>query len=160
MRLRLSKIKRIVITCCVACLIIACDTSIVYSHYEHTAIEGWDKSDALKFEVPPVTRPGRYITTVGLRVNGENTLQNLYLVVEQVIYPRHETIRDTVVCHVTDDKGNVVGQGLSSYQYEVPIKRSVIISPNDSIHYSIRHIMKRSVLHGISDVGIKLQRVK
>lgn len=156
----ISTIKRIAVSCIAACFIIACSTNVVYYHYEHTAIEGWDKSDALTFDVPPIKRPGRFTTTIGLRVNGQNTLKTLYFIVEQVIYPRREVISDTVVCHITDDKGNITGQGLSTYQYEVPIKRIVTLAPNDSIHYSVRHIMKRSILPGISDIGIRLQRLK
>ena len=50
------------------------------------------------------------------------------------------------------------GNGISYYQYTVPVCQEHFME-NDSIHITIRHAMKRDILPGISDIGVKLERI-
>lgn len=65
----------------------SCTGNMVYDHYEHTPISGWDKVDELTFDVPALKDSGRYATNLGLRVNDAFPFQSLTLVVEQYVYP-------------------------------------------------------------------------
>lgn len=132
-----------------------CDTDVVYDRYEHTPTEGWDKSDTLFFDVPRLTESGRYRMEIGLRTNAEFPFTDLTLVVDRTVEPGHQLKSDTLKCRVADDKGNILGQGISYFQYSF-ILADADLHRGDSLHISVRHIMKREIIPGISDVGLKL----
>ena len=92
-----------------------------------------------------------------MRITSTYPFMSLRLVVEQVIIPAHRLVRDTIDCHLIDRNGKPKGQGMSYYQYQVPVN-DISLQQGDSLHICVRHDMKREILPGISDVGIKMTR--
>lgn len=69
---------------------------------------------------------------------------------------REKTYNDTINCEIINDKGILVGQkGISNTEIRQAIT-AFRLNRNDSMHVTIRHIMSRESLPGISDVGIRL----
>lgn len=145
------------ITSMLAFFLTACETNIVYSHYEHAAMGGWEKNEPLLFEVDTLKAGGAYSMTLGMRISDAYPFRNLHMVVEQTIYPARQVITDTVTCHVTDRRGTMLGHGVSLYEYNMPIRKRTY-NVGDSIHIKVRHNMKREILPGIADVGITIRR--
>ncbi len=143
---------------CIVMGFISCDTNTPYYHYAHTPIDGWEKNDTLRYDVQPLKKGGEHQITVALRLNGAYPFRKLYLIMEQDIYPRLQYKTDTICFDVTSKEGRFTGNGISYYQYTVPVGREQFME-NDSIHITIRHAMKRDILPGISDIGIKLERI-
>lgn len=147
-----------------ASLLSSCKDSLVYDQYSHTPIAGWEKNDTLSFDIPPLASDGYYQEQLGLRITGAYPFMGLTLIVEQDIYPNeHEKSEkiekvDTIQCNLIDQNGVNKGQGISYYQYTFPIN-VYRMSQNDSIHVTIRHDMKREILPGISDIGLKVSRL-
>mgnify|MGYP004580451267 CR=1 FL=1 len=143
----------------------SCKESLVYDQFAHTPIAGWEKNDTLSFEIPPLTSAGYYQEQLGMRITGAYPFMGLTLIVEQTIYPdkhkKSEKIEkvDTIQCDLIDKNGITKGQGISYYQYNFPIN-VYRMNEGDSIHVTIRHDMKREILPGVSDLGLKLSRVK
>lgn len=135
----------------------ACTGRKVYDHYDHTSLEGWDRAEALTFDVPAMADSGLYATMLGLRVNDLYPFTRLTLIVEQRVLPTRQIRQDTVSCSLVDDKGAMKGQGVSSYQYRLPVS-TLMLHCGDSLHITVRHNMKREILTGVSDVGIEIQR--
>lgn len=138
-------------------LLTACDVNTVYFRYDHTPVQGWEKNDTLTFDVQPLERPGYYSTTIGLRINDSYPFTSLVLVMEKTVYPNRRIETDTIVCRFTDKEGNSHRQGTSYYQYSFEAGTSQF-APGDSLHVTIRHCMKRDILPGISDIGIRLSK--
>lgn len=143
---------------CIVMGFTSCDTNTPYYHYAHTPIDGWEKNDTLRYDVQPLKKGGEHQITVALRLNGAYPFRKLYLIMEQDIYPRLQYKTDTICFDVTSKEGRFTGNGISYYQYTVPVCREHFME-NDSIHITIRHAMKRDILPGISDIGIKLERI-
>lgn len=141
----------------VAMTLLSCNRKTVYDQYGHTPVTGWEKNDTLSFHVRPMEQEGEYVEQLGLRINGAYPFMSLCLVVEQRVHPSGFTFRDTVNCRLTDNMGNIQGHGISYYQYQVPIT-SIHLAQGDSIDVFIRHNMKREILPGISDIGLKITR--
>ena len=118
----------------------ACNHAKVYDEYAHTPIAGWEKNDTLSFEIPPMAATGYY---------------------RQTIYPANKGKRiektDTLLCQLINQHGENKGQGISYYQYNFPIN-IYKINRGDSIHIAIRHDMKREILPGVSDIGVKITK--
>ena len=143
----------------------SCKDSLVYDHYTHTPIAGWEKNDTLSFDIPPLETSGDYEEQLGLRITGAYPFMGLTLIVEQTIYPDkskkwEKTVKsDTIQCDLIDKNGVTRGQGISYYQYNFPVAVHSLCE-KDSLHITVRHDMKREILPGISDIGLKLERMR
>ena len=140
-------------------LLTACNKRTVYYHYEHTPLSGWERNDTLSFLVGPVGESGPYVEELGLRISSEYPFMGLSLIVEQEVSSTHEKHRDTLVCNLVSEQGSVKGQGVSQYQYLFHVT-TMELQSGDRLYVSVRHDMKREILPGISDVGLKLSRKK
>lgn len=133
----------------------ACTAGTVYYDYRHTVQTGWDKGDTLVFSVPRVATAGKYREVVCMRTTGAFPFTGVTLVVEQQSVLRNIVRSDVLKCTLTDEKGNVKGKGVSLYQYEFDLC-DIDLNGGDSLNIRIRHDMKREVLSGISDIGVKI----
>lgn len=137
---------------------VSCDRAIVYYHYEHAPVAGWDKNDTLLFDVSPLTA-GSYMEQIGLRINGDYPFTSLCLVIKQTILPSGYVHSDTLNCSLADKDGVKKGTGLSYYQYLFHFN-TLRLHDGDSLHISVRHNMKREMMPGVSDIGISLRKEK
>ena len=80
---------------------------------------------------------------------------SLTLQVEQTIYPLAQTHRHNVECSLINENGHPTGTGISFYRYEFPVGK-IELNEGDSIQIHIVHNMKREIMPGISDIGIRL----
>ena len=145
-------------------ILASCNGATVYDTYVHTPIAGWEKNDTLSFDVPPLTEGGNYQENLGLRITRAYPFMGLTLIVEQTIFHNKqkmvaESKKDTVNCQLIDKNGSSKGQGISYIQYNLPIN-VYPMQEGDSIHIAIRHDMKREILPGMSDVGVKISKMK
>ena len=142
---------------CMGMAFMSCDNSTVFNHYESTPVRGWERNDTLSFNIAPLQETGMYAEEVGLRITGAYPFKGLSLIVEQTIQPSNITIVDTLNCDLIDDIGHANGKGINHYQYLYPLT-TIKLSKDESVHVAIRHCMKREILPGITDVGLKLSR--
>ena len=138
-------------------LITACDTQTVYVHYEHTPVTGWERNDTLRFQIGALSQTADYAEEVGLRINSDYPFTMLQLIFEQELLPSHQVRIDTLDCTLVDQRGNMLGQGVINYQYRFPLA-TLPLEEGDRLQIVVRHNMKREILPGISDVGIRLTR--
>ncbi|WP_276911890.1 gliding motility lipoprotein GldH [Hallella colorans] len=149
---------KIVVTLTILILCVACEENRVYHHYCHTPIEGWEKVEALSFEVPPLAQAGRYATNLELRTNNSYPYMSLALIVEQTVYPSMKQRVDTLMCPLVDSHGNAKSNGVSYCQYRFTVSQTQLHKA-DSLHIVVRHNMQRDILPGIADVGIAVDKV-
>lgn len=135
----------------------SCDRKTVFASYDHTPIAGWEKNDTLTFGPVKIVEGGEYAERVGLRVNGDYPFQRLCLVVEHHVLPQGNVFVDTLNCQLVNSDGSGMGHGVSYFQYEFNM-RDLLFNEGDSIHIYIRHNMKREILPGVADVGVKIMR--
>ena len=135
----------------------SCHLRTVYYQYHSTPVQGWEKNDTLLFDVPPMAEAGNYHSILGLRISKAFPFTDLYLVVEQTVLPSMTSICDTVKCNIANEDGRLKTHGVSYYQYQFPIT-DIKLMKGDSIHISVRHCMKRDILPGVSDIGIRIRR--
>lgn len=143
-------------------LLPSCNHSTVFDQYAHTPIAGWEKNDTLSFEVAPLAEAGTYQQSLGLRITGDYPFMSLTLIVKQTIFHNKRKVLseckiDTVNCELIDKNGVSKSQGISYYQYNVPINLYQM-HQGDSIHIAVQHDMKREILPGVSDIGIKITK--
>lgn len=153
----IGRAKSIAVVAMAATLMTACDTDVVYDSYCHAPTEGWEKTDTLQFNVPRMAEGGRYRMEIGMRTNSSFPFTGITVVVDQVIEPRHRLQSDTINCRIADKDGNILGRGVSFYQYDF-ILNDTDLRRGDSLNIRIRHIMRREVVPGVADVGVKITK--
>ena len=146
-----------ILTVAVAVLFAGCDSKTVYSHYEHTPQEGWEKIDTLFFEVPPVKEAGIYQEEIGIRTDISFPFQSLALNVAQDVLPQGEHYQTTKNCVLYDETGKERGSGISRFQTVVYLT-DVKLNEGESMRISITHNMRRELMSGVSDIGIILTK--
>ncbi len=138
-------------------LLLSCTGRKVYDTYHHTFISGWDRGEVLSYDVPRMKTTAKYSTMLGLRVSDGYPFQSLTLIVEQTIYPKKTTRRDTLNCQIYDSRGTIRGKGISCFQYHYQVSQ-MNLQEGDSLHVTVRHDMRREIIPGIADVGIEISR--
>lgn len=135
----------------------ACGDKPVAYDYCATPVEGWEPGDTLRFRIDTIRRSGDYELSLGVRTSASTPypFQSLWLVVRQHWHNPERLVLDTLECRLTDEKGDVAGRGISLYQYDLPWKR-VRLEAGDCADFSVYHIMRRELLPGITDVGVKV----
>lgn len=141
----------------VAFLLGGCDESEVYHHYVSTPISGWEKNDTLEFNIPRLACTDRYREEIDVRISNEYPFKSISLVIEQQFFPGKRVKRDVLHCQFTDAKGHFKGDGTNFYQYRYVLD-DIVLRRNDSVRITIKHDMKREIMPGISDVGVRLTR--
>lgn len=138
-------------------LLAACDRAPVYSTYRSTPAEGWETIDTLTFPVDSIRRAGTYRLSIGVRTGAARPypFQTLWMVVKQVWHTPRQLRIDTLSCRLVTPDGDRIGRGVSLYQYDFPL--DTLTLPQGARGYiTIRHIMRRTVLQGIVNVGVRL----
>lgn len=149
-----------------AALLVACDRTLVFSHYEHTSTSGWERNDTLTFCAGPLTATGDYQEEVGIRITGQYPFTSITLIVSQALLPAAPPAvssqgvgvsrQDTLVCTLFDKRGAIQGDGINIYQYTFPL-RSMRAEKGERLVVSMRHDMKREILPGVTDIGFTLK---
>lgn len=139
-----------------AVMLSACGDCRVYSRFVAAPVDGMEKNDTAVFDVPPVPASDRYRQEIGLRITAAYPFTNLCLQVEQTVEPGRRVRVDTLDCRLYDADGNVLGRGISMFQYSF-ILADVNLQKGDSLHVCVRHIMKREILPGIADIGFSME---
>lgn len=134
-----------------------CDNNTVYHHYEQTSVSGWERSDTLLFNVASAKSDAVLKEEVELRINNTYPFMGLCLVVEQTTYPSNVRHIDTLNCQLIDEEGQTKGDGLNYIQYHFHLT-DISVSEGDSLAIAIHHNMKREILPGVVDVGIRLAK--
>lgn len=147
----------IYIALCMGMMFVSCNERTVFSHYETTPVRGWERNDTLSFDIEAMQETGVYAEEVGVRITGDYPFRGLSLIVEQAVHPSNATLTDTLDCELIDDTGHANGKGINHYQYLFPLT-TIKLNKGESVRVTIRHCMKREILPGITDIGLKLSR--
>ena len=140
-------------------LTVACQHRPATMQYATLPLEGWKSTDTLFFEVDSLTAAANYNLHASVRTSVAHPYDFRQLVVEvrQKWYPGDIEHVDTVTFNFSVPASERTGKGVSVFTYELPTV--TLHQPiGASAHIEVRHLMRRSPLHGISDVGICLKR--
>ena len=132
-----------------------CQQQVAYHQFRHIYEPGWEKTDTLHFNISPLSRDGHYRLDAELRIDKDYPFQQLTIEIEQTVYPSKKRFYDKIDCDLISEKGFIEGDGISYFQYQFHI-RDLSLHQGDSVHISLTHNMKREIMPGISDVGVRL----
>lgn len=143
-----------------ALLLVACNRRPVATFsYRSTPVDGWENADTLIFPIDSLPADGRYALTVGVRTSSAYPYPFRMLALSiEARFLSQTRYADTLYCSLTDHEGDVSGKGVSVYQYTFPVD-TFQLHRGARGTITIHHIMRRNLLPGVSDVGIRLERL-
>lgn len=142
-----------------AAMMAACRHKPAAFEYCPTPVEGWEGSDTLHFRVDTIREGGTYSLSLGVRSSASlpYPFQRLYVVVRQHWHHPEALHYDTVACELVSPDGKMQGRGVSIYQYICPVGECEL-AEGQTGEVTVHHIMRREILPGITDVGIRIER--
>lgn len=150
------RLQRFTLFVAVSMMFIACERTTPYHHYEPLSPDGWARTDTLHFQLPPVPSQGMYTLYVGFRWSPQYPYEGFWLVADTQS-PFFRT--DTLYFPTAQPSGQSTGHGIRIRQSEQPLFR-IALQQGQAISVNLRHIMHREVLPAISDVGVRMEKVR
>lgn len=144
----------------ISLFIVGCTSHDVYFQYNPVSIKGWSKDTMYVFHVPITDTAATYNVYVNVRNRGEYPYQNLWLFLKRTA-PDKLLTKDSIECYLADNRGKWLGTGIGSIM-EMPIlyEQNVKFSQKGIYNYFIVQGMRDSLLAGINDIGIRVEKVK
>lgn len=140
-------------------LVVSCTNNDVFFRYKTVAASGWNKDSLYTFDIPIKDISASYNIYVNIRNRGEYPYQNLWLFLNK-INPDSLQTNDSIECYLADGRGKWLGKGIGSIM-EMPVlyQQNVRFNNAGIYHYKIVHGMRDSILMGINDIGMRVEKV-
>lgn len=145
----------------ITCLMVSCIQKDVYLQYRTLPTNGWNKDSVLTFDIPISDTASLYNVYINIRHRGEYPYQNLWFFLRQSSPVNDSVTKDTIECYLADHRGKWLGSGVG-FVYEMPVLylQKISFPHAGTYRYEIIQGMRDSILSGINDVGIKVEKVK
>lgn len=120
----------------------------------------WHQDSILTFTMPSSDTISRHNLFLELRNTGDYPYSNIYFFID-VHFPNGVYLQDTVQYMMTDLEGNWLGKGISDLKESVlEYKSNVTFPERGDYQFKVRHGMRKEVLPGIADFGIRVEKVE
>lgn len=138
---------------------ISCDQSQVFDKYEAIPDAKWHKDSLVVFTIPVTDSLQNHNLLVNVRNETTYNYSNLWLFVE-IIQPDGEMLKDTFQMVLAEPSGKWLGEGIGKLKTRQAIfRRNVYFPVTGEYTVKIQHGMRENVLHGIHDVGFRIEKV-
>lgn len=142
------------------CLFFAsCDSSVLYNHSCRISDDGWNASDELLFNVEASDTTQTYLCCIDLRNGNDYPFSNIYFSIKTV-FPDGSVAADTnMEFMLAEPDGRWLGKQTGSYvdgRYPFGYFR---FPQTGQYQFVITHAMRDSVLTGIKNVGLHIERM-
>lgn len=140
-------------------LLAGCTGRDVYFQYNPVSANGWSKDTMYVFRVPITDTASTYNIYVNIRNRGEYPYQNLWLFMKRISPDTIQT-KDSIECYLADQRGKWLGSGIGSIM-EMPVlyQENVRFHKAGIYKYGIVQGMRDSLLTGINDIGMRVEKV-
>jgi len=139
---------------------LACTSNDVYFQYRSVNSKGWNKDSLYTFDIPINDTTATYNVYVNVRNRGEYPYQNLWLFLSKTNPDKIQT-RDSIECYLADQRGKWLGSGIGSI-LEMPViyQQNIRFKSVGTYHYKIVQGMRDSILTGINDIGMRVEKIR
>lgn len=140
--------------------LLACTTNDVFLNYQTINKKGWSEDSLCVFNTAITDSVSKYNVYINIRNKGDYPYQNLWLYINSMS-PDSTITTDTIELYLADQRGKWLGSGIGSV-FEMPVlyQQNKKFKKAGIYKYSIIHGMRDSVLVGINDIGIRIEKAK
>ncbi len=152
--------KRIGLLILLTAILTACGEKPAFHEYRAVPAEGWGKTDTLEFPVDTLPSGGDYALALHVRTASSKgyPYQALWVGIRRTWGAETATRIDTLACRLANADGDILGKGIIHRQYAFPLDTLRLPAATDG-HISVHHLMQDDTLHGIADIGIRIDKL-
>jgi gliding motility-associated lipoprotein GldH len=156
----MKRIFQILAAISIVVLMFSCDKNRVFDEYKPIENKIWDKDSLLIFTVPITDTTHNYNIKFNVRNDVKYNFSNLWVFLE-IIQPNGLSVTDTTEIGLADPSGQWLGNGFGGLkEKETLYRRNVYFPQSGNYKIKIRQGMREDKLKGISDFGIRIEKVK
>jgi len=138
----------------------ACNHKVVFDKYETIDNHLWNKDSVLVFEIPVTDTRSNHNFYVNVRNDVNYSYSNLWLFIS-IEQPNGEQLNEKFEITLADPAGKWLGTGFGGLKTcEVIFRDNVFFPVSGTYKVSVKQGMRENILEGISDVGIRIEKVK
>lgn len=160
MKARPNPNNALCLTACLCGMLCACSPGVAYHTFHPVPPTGWKQGDTLRYSFGLPDSTGTYALTVELRHHQDFPYQDLPVGVQVSTLADSVWRQDTLLVPIADGQGNWKGVGGGGL-YTTASPSGIVLSATgwkDSLKVSLWPALPDSLLPGVSDVGVCVQR--
>ncbi len=146
------------ITICLAVLAVlfsSCRNDIVYSRFVPVPSDQWHMDSAVRYDYTITDAESNYRMLIYVRHTERYPYPNMWLFVGDRLH------QDTIEFYLADDRGQWLGDKHHGFiEMPVLLEENYHFPDTGSYYMTIRDGMRDSVLRGITDIGLEIQKIK
>ncbi|MFM7015714.1 MAG: gliding motility lipoprotein GldH [Bacteroidota bacterium] len=141
--------------------LVACsDPDTLFEENKPISEGNWDAEQVFKFETAIPDTTNGYNVYLNLRNSGSYPYSNIFLFVN-TYFPSGTIDKDTVEIMLASPEGKWLGRGLGDiWDNRILFKRNVTFPEKGKYRFEISQAMRLNPLPGITDAGIRIEKVK
>jgi gliding motility-associated lipoprotein GldH len=141
----------------------ACHRDLVYSRFVPvsypdgtiTSSDKWHMDSALRYDYTITDAQTNYRMLIYVRHTERYPYQNMWLFVGDSLH------RDTIEFYLADDRGQWLGDKHHGFiEMPVLLEENYHFPDTGRYYIAIQHGMRDSVLRGVTDIGLEIQKIK
>ena len=148
-------------------LVLSCNSNVVYDKYKPIENHQWYSENAINFIVSNKDTISLNNVFINIRNNKNYEFSSLFLITKME-FPNGNQVIDTLEYEMTDSYGNWLGQGFTDIkENKLFYKENVVFSEKGEYKFDIyqatrssNDIEGKTPLKGITDVGLRIEKVK
>lgn len=136
----------------------SCSRNEVYFKYQQVPKSGWHKDSLLSFDFKTDNKNDLYDVYLHLRHDEKYLYQNMWLLL--TVKNRENVLQnDTLEIKLSDQFGKRIGVGKSIKEITTLHEQNIAFSDSGFYHLDVKHGMSDSLLQGIKEIGIRIEKV-
>ena len=156
----MSRGIQLVLAVAIVFVLAACNRSVFFEEYKSIEQSQWHKDSVQVFTITVNDTLKNYNMFLNVRNDIDYTYSNLWLFVS-IEQPDGKSIDDKFEVALADPTGKWLGKGFSGLKTREAIyRRNVFFPISGEYKIRIQQGMREDILGGITDVGIRLEKVK
>jgi gliding motility-associated lipoprotein GldH len=143
------------------CLLLnSCDNNRVFESYAPVPQEGWHKDSLLNYTLSIKDTSLNHNLYFNIRNSIDYSYSNIWLFVS-ITPPQGTTYTDTIEFSLASQSGKWFGKGHGKFRdNQLEYRKNIFFPTAGDFKFEIQHGMRKELLTGINDVGIRVEQVK
>lgn len=143
-----------------AVLLFSCDHKRVFESYDSVADAHWQKDSAFSFDCEIKDALLTYNLYINLRNSVDYPYSNVWMFIT-ITPPEGVARTDTIEFALADPTGKWFGSGYGKFRdNKFQYRNNVFFPKAGTYNFKIQHGMRNDVLEGVSDVGVRVERIR
>lgn len=154
----MKKYQTLILVATAALLLFSCNSRVYYTNEIDVDEQGWNKDDALQFDVAVDDTLQMFDFYIDIRNTARYSYANTFLFINTT-FPDGSVAYDTLECPLADLQGHWYGRRTGRFiDSRFVFRRHVIFPHSGHYHFAVSHGMRDTNVVGLRSVGLHIEK--